>query len=158
MKPAARNFLLVFLAVVIAFGVGAAWQFASARAARTQLETANTELATVRSQLSLEQLQTNLALATVAAQLGNFERARQLASTFFTDLQTRMTDAPEAARQSMDAILQNRDAVITQLSRSEPGSGLALTRILADLRRALGGDATGLAPGGMPAAPVDSGR
>ena len=146
MSPRARNALLVVLAIVIAFGVGAAWQFMAVRAARTQLEDVTARLDTATRDLAFERLESGLALATIAVQLGNFERGRQLASEFFTGLQELTPNAPAAAQASLQQLLQTRDATITLLSRSETASGLELSRMLVAYRQALGRNADGLVP------------
>jgi len=152
MSPRARNVLLVLIALVMAFGIGAAWQFTAARAARAHFTDANTRLEAASRDLAFERLESALALATIAVQLGNFERGRQLASDFFTGLQEQAPNAPAAAQASLQELLQSRDAIITQLSRSEPGSGLELSRMLVRYRQALGRDAAGLT------APTDTAR
>lgn len=146
MNPRVRNGLLIFLAVVVAFGIGAAWQFTSARTAREQLNTVTAERDATRAELEMQRLEATLAAAALAAQLGNYERGRQLASDFFTGLDTHQAAAPEAATAAINEIKAERDAVITLLSRSEPGSGLQLTRMLVRYRQALGHDAQGIAP------------
>jgi hypothetical protein len=97
MKPELRNALIVVAAVAVAFGIGAAWQFNQARQARQALDTARQEMVVIRGERALEQLsslEATLALATVAAQFGDFERGRQLASDFFDLLQEHAGTAP----------------------------------------------------------------
>jgi hypothetical protein len=156
MSPRTRNTLLVVIAIAMAFGIGAAWQFTAARAARAQLADASARLDTANKDLAFERLESALALATIAAQLGNFERGRQLASDFFTGLQAQVPNAPADGQASLQQMLQARDATITQLSRSDPGSGLELSRMLVRYRQALGRDANGLAPAAAPAVPDTS--
>jgi hypothetical protein len=156
MNTRLRNGLVVLIGVIIAFGIGAGWQFTEARRARGALGTATTELETTRLQLEQERVQNTLALAVVAAQLGNFERSRQLASDFFTTMQNSAAQLPAGARAGVDQILAQRDATITLLSRSAPESGLHLARLLSQLRQALGGNAAGLAPAA--AQPADTTR
>jgi hypothetical protein len=155
-----RNALIIVAAIGLAFGGGSAWQFAKARQARLERDSAQQELAAAEQQLALERLEATLAIATVAAQLGNFERGRQLASDFFTRLQESAAGAPPAASAGFAEILARRDALITALSRSEPESGLELARLLASFQGALGKEAASPAPL-RPAAPpagADTGR
>jgi hypothetical protein len=138
MTPQLRNVLIVTAAVVIAFGGGFAWQFAKAREARLELDTAREQMAVIQRERALEQLEASIAMATVAAQFGNFERGRQLASDFFDLLQAHASNAPETARPGLDDILARRDGIITVLSRGQPESGFELATVLTLLQRALG--------------------
>lgn len=147
MSTRTRNILIVVVTLIVAFGIGAAWQFAQANRARTELATVEAELAGVRSELALEQLHSTLALATVAAQLGNYERARELTSDFFTGLQEHNASAPEAAQATFADILRSRDLMITSLSRAQPESGLDLARMLGRYRESLGRESGGLPSG-----------
>ncbi|HUF69411.1 MAG TPA: hypothetical protein VMM79_12280 [Longimicrobiales bacterium] len=148
MSPKTRNILIVIVTLVVAFGIGAAWQFTQANRARTELANTSAELDGVRYELTLERLHSTLALATVAAQLGNYEAARSMASDFYTGLQQNTGDAPEAARATFDELLRDRDATITSLSRAQPEAGLELARLLGRYRAALGRDMGGLTPVG----------
>ncbi|MHB1192973.1 MAG: hypothetical protein ACYC6F_07975 [Longimicrobiales bacterium] len=133
-----RNTWMVVAAVVVAFGVGTAWQFSKARQARTELDAARQEAAGLRQQQALDRLEATLAMATVAAQFGDFERGRQLASDFFVLLQEGVDAAPGTARPAMSEMLARRDGVITMLSRAQPESGLELAGLLTWLQNALG--------------------
>lgn len=142
MKPRLRNSLIVVAAVAVAFGGGTAWQFVQARQARQALDTARQEMAVIRGERALEQLEATLALATVAAQFGDFERGRQLASDFFDLLQRQPDAAPKIARSGFSEILSQRDGIITVLSRGQPESGFALVSLLGSLQNALGRERT----------------
>lgn len=146
MSSKTRNILIVIVTLIVAFGIGAAWQFAQANRARNELANVTAELEGVRYELALEQLNSTLALATVAAQLGNYERARQLTSEFYTGLQENSPAAPDAAQATFGEILRSRDALITSLSRAQPEAGLDLARMLGRYREALGREAGGLTP------------
>jgi hypothetical protein len=150
MTPRSRNILIIALAVILAFGIGAAWQFTAARSARAALAETQTTLEATRQELAWEQLQATLAMAAIAAQLGNHERSRQLASDFFSGLQQHAATAPASAQSSVQQLLEARDATITLLSRASPESGLQLTRMLVQYRQALGRDAAGLSPVALP--------
>jgi len=142
MTPQLRNALIVVAALAVAFGGGTAWQFAQARQARQALDTARQEMAVIRGERALDQLEATLALATVAAQFGNFERGRQLASDFFDLLQEQAGTAPETARSGLNEILTRRDGIITVLSRGQPESGFELASLLMSLQNALGRERT----------------
>ena len=152
MSTKTRNVLIVIATLIVAFGIGAAWQFAQANRARAELATLEAEMEGVRSELALERLHSTLALATVAAQLGNYERARQLTSDFFSGLQEHSASAPMAAQTTFDGLLGSRDAMITSLSRAQPEAGLDLARMLGRYREALGRETGGLPSGAEPMA------
>lgn len=137
-----RNPWVAVAAVVIAFGGGSGWQFAKARQARLERDTARQELADVQRHGAMDQLEASLAMATVAAQFGDFERGRRLASGFFAMLQEQAGTAPQTARPALNEILARRDGVITMLSRAQPESGLELAALLTWLQNALGKEPT----------------
>ena len=133
-----RDTLILVAAVAVAFGGGFGWQFSKARQARMERDGARQELAVIQRGRGLEQLEATLAMATVAAQFGNFERGRQLASEFFDQLQERADTAPTTARPGLEDILARRDGIITVLSRANPESGLELAALLTSLQNTLG--------------------
>lgn len=142
MSPQLRDVLVLVAAVAVAFAAGAAWQFTQAR---QELDTVGQDLATARQDLALlqregalERLEASAAVATVATQLGDFERGRQLASDFFDLLQAQTATAPPTARAALDQILARRDHIITVLSRGQPDAGSELVTLLTSLQRALG--------------------
>ena len=137
-----RNTWMVVAALVIAFGLGSGWQFAKVREARAERDGARQELGDVERQQALDQLEASLAMATVAAQFGDFERGRQLASGFFALLQEQAGTAPQTARPALNEILARRDGTITMLSRAQPESGLELAALLTWLQNALGKEPT----------------
>ena len=146
-----RNTWMVVAALVIAFGVGSGWQFAKVRQARSERDTARQQLGDIEQQRALDQLEASLAMATVAAQFGDFERGRQLASDFFALLQQQAGTAPQTARPALSEILSRRDGTITMLSRAQPESGLELAALLTWLQNALGRQPT--VPAYQPAGP-----
>lgn len=137
--------LITVLAALLAFGVGAGWQFARARRLETQLATAQREL-------SLTRVENQLALATVEARRGHYDEARQLTSSFFSAFQESTDQWPAAAAVELNEILAMRDSSITVLSRSDPESAMLLEDLWRRYRVALGEP---VAPGDDPAA-VDS--
>lgn len=146
MTPQVSNVLIVVAAVALAFGGGAGWQFTQARQARQELDATRQDLALVQRERTLVRLEASIALATIAAQFGDFERGRQLASDFFDLLQEQAGTAQETARSGLDEILARRDRIITILSRGQPESGLEMATVLTSLQRALGKEPTLLAP------------
>ncbi|MGD2071756.1 MAG: hypothetical protein PVI57_24030 [Gemmatimonadota bacterium] len=142
MSPQLRNVLIVLAAVAVAFGTGAGWQFTQARQARQALDATRQDLALVQREMALERLEASIAVATVAAQIGDFERGRQLASDFFDLLQAQAGTAPQTARAGLNEILARRDRIITVLSRGQPEAGSELATVLTSLQRALGKEPT----------------
>lgn len=123
--------MIAALAAIVGFGVGAAWQGLSVRdhAAR---------LAQTDDELRFQRLQATLGAATIEAQRGSYEIARQLASDFFTGLQQEAVAGSDEQNDALQEILQQRDAMITALSRSDPQSGAMLAQLFVRLRIAMG--------------------
>jgi hypothetical protein len=89
-----------------------------------------------------------LAIAVTEAQRGDYERARQQVSAFYTDAQRSVTAARARARrdavldppeESLRQVLQTRDSTVTLLSRSDPAATAVLNGQLAAYRGALHG-------------------
>lgn len=131
-RPSARFLLVVGLLVAAAFGIGFGWQYLEARSARTERDALQAELA-------FQELATTLAAATIQAEYGGYEGARELMSRFFTTLQDHLGRAPAQTRNELAAILETRDAVITSLSRSEEASRTRLARLFVHYQTVLGG-------------------
>lgn len=125
------QWLLVAAGFVLAFLIGFGWQFARADAFQAQLDQ-------TRRELTFQRLESTLAAATIAAQSGSYEPARQLASDFFTRLQGSMQQAPPAGRAQLQQILSQRDQVITDLSRADPQSAAVLVALFSRYRVAMG--------------------
>lgn len=140
-----RNTWIAIAAIAVAFVIGSAWQYSKARQASTERDTARQEVRALEEQQALQQLEASLAMATVAAQFGNFERGRQLASDFFDRLQALYEQAgaiPTTARPAVSEMLARRDGVITMLSRAQPESGFEMASLLTWLQNALGRELT----------------
>lgn len=126
----ARRVVWIVVAVILAFALGAGWQYLQAREASSELEETQRTLALLR-------LESTLASAAIDAQLGNYELARRRASGFFTDLQQSIAQLPADGRGAFQQLLGQRDATITMLSRGDPQSASVLTRAYVELRGAL---------------------
>jgi len=145
MTSSQRNTWVAVAATAVAFGVGFGWQYSRARQARAERDLARQEVAALQREQALQQLEASLAMATVAAQFGNFERGRQLASDFFAALQRLQGEAggtPATARPALTEMLARRDGIITMLSRAQPESGFEMAALLTWLQNALGRDPT----------------
>lgn len=137
MPPSAR----VAFAAIVAFLVGFAWQYLSARRLERRLD------ATTR-ELRLARLEAMLAVAVTQAQRGEYERARSQTSDFYTHAQRSVTGARvanrpnatlPAAEDALRRVLQERDTTVTLLSRGDPAAVDALTRQLTEYGTALRG-------------------
>lgn len=133
--------LLLYAAagIIVAFLIGYLWQNTRARGFEQQLAQSNTELI-------FKKLETKLAAATIEADRGNYEIARQLASEFFTGLQADMSRAPEDHKQELTAIMGQRDAVITAASRSDPQTSSHLAQLYNTYRVTFGDAPVSLQP------------
>lgn len=133
-------------AVVLAFLIGFGWQ--AMRAGRLDDQLERTE-----RQLAFTSLEATLGAAAIEADRGSHEASRQLTSDFFTGLQSAIDRAPAEAREPLRAILGERDATITMLSRGDPESRHHLGRLFLRYRLALGRETrTPTAPAPGPAA------
>jgi hypothetical protein len=118
-------------AAIVGFGIGALWQYTSARSYAGRL-------AVAESQYTFQRLEATLGAATIEAQRGSFETARQLASDFFTGLQTSIERAPTGVQPTFRDILHHRDDMITALSRSDPQADSMLAGLFFRYRIAMG--------------------
>ncbi|MGH7482945.1 MAG: hypothetical protein ACRELV_12390, partial [Longimicrobiales bacterium] len=128
----AKRALWMAAAIVVAFLAGFLWQYMVASGAQA-------ELASTQRQLTFQRLESTLAAAAIAAHRGTFESARRLASDFYTGLQQSAGGAPTEASDELRAILAERDATITLLSRSDPRASEVLDQQYVRLRIAIGG-------------------
>lgn len=92
--------------------------------------------------LRLAQLENTLAAAALQARRGDYEPARESASTFYTNLQAHVDrntpNISESAREALQSLLARRDEVITLLARGDPGSAERLADDYASYRRGAG--------------------
>jgi hypothetical protein len=123
--------LIGVAAAVVGFGIGALWQYTNARAQAQQR-------AAVEQDLAFQTLEATLGAATIEAQRGSYEISRQLASDFFSGLQRELGRAPGEARAALQEISEQRDSMITALSRSDPQAGAMLAQLFTRYRIAMG--------------------
>ena len=92
--------------------------------------------------LRLARIENGLAASAIRASRGEYEPARQAASSFFTGLRTELDRTPSAFsdthRQSLEALLGPRDQVITWLARSDPAGAAHLSNAYVQYRKAFG--------------------
>jgi hypothetical protein len=125
------RWILIAIAVVLAFLAGMATQYGRGERLASQLHATQGALAIAR-------LEATLGAAALEAQRQNYEPSRQLASEFFTDLQRNAGQMPPEMRIELQRILSLRDATITMLSRRDPESGNVLAGTLARYRGVVG--------------------
>lgn len=141
-----RGWVWALLAILIAFGAGFFWQWYEGQMVREQL-------GTTAQELEIERLRVRLGEATLAAQAGDYESARQEMSELFTHVQGRMADLPPEVAAVVEDFLAMRDEIITGLSRSNP----EYAGILYGMIERLGNAVDRAEGGGGPEVPVDAG-
>lgn len=102
------------------------------------------ELEIARRELSLSRLQNTLASAALDARRGDYEPARQAASSFFTSLSVETDKGSgsvltDSQKQNIQPLFAGRDELITLLARSDPASADRLSDLYASYRKAMGG-------------------
>ena len=109
--------------------------------------------------LRLARIENSLAAAAIRARRGEYEPARQAASTFFTDLRNALDRTPsvfsDTHRQSLEALLAPRDQVITWLARSDPAGAEHLSNAYVETAKRLDSKND---PTDLPLKPVDGRR
>lgn len=92
--------------------------------------------------LRLAQIETSLAAAAIQARRGEYERAREATSTFYTSLQAELgrADSGVAApsRGALQGILDERDQMITLLARGDAAAADRLANLYISYRQAVG--------------------
>jgi hypothetical protein len=131
LKPQQKTILVAIAAAVLGFAIGALWQFTNARSHAQ-------ERAVVERELRFQTLEATLGAATIEAQRGSYEISRQLASDFFSGLQGELGRASGERRAALEEISEQRDAMITTLSRSDPQAGAMLAQLFTRYRIAMG--------------------
>jgi len=131
-----RRILPFVIAALIAFLAGFAPMWIKARdqsAAREKAE----------QSLTLERIVKDLGSAAIDARRGEYEAARQEASSFFTEARLEIDKGGQSAlspaqRTSLTPLLAPRDELITLLARSDPASADRLSNLYVAVRKALG--------------------
>lgn len=96
----------------------------------------------VQQALSSVQLENELAAAAIQARRGDYEPAREAASTFYTNLRAELDHsrsgftAPE--REMMQSLLAQRDQLITLLARADPAVAERLADAYVSYRQTTG--------------------
>ena len=115
---------IVAAAIVVAFLIGFLPQWLQGRNQRAEMDVERqewqTEKAALAYELEIARLEGRLGAALAESLRGNYERARQLMVSFYTDLQETLPDIEDAAqKREMEAIMEQRFEIVTLLSRAE---------------------------------------
>ena len=126
----------VYAAVlVVAFLLGFVPMWMQARTRASERDAAH-------QTLRLTQLENTLAAAAIQARRGDYEPAREAASTFYTNLTAEMNRIPSVfttpQRERMRSLLAERDQMITLLARADPAVAERLTDTYVSYRQAMG--------------------
>ena len=107
-------------------------------AARTRANERNA----AQQALRLAQIENDLAAATIQARRGDYEPARTAASTFYTNLRAELDSAQSGfagpRRDALQAVLAERDQMITLLARSDPAVAERLAKTYISYRQTAG--------------------
>lgn len=96
----------------------------------------------VQQALRLAQLENGLAAAAIQARRGDYEPAREAASTFYTNLRAELDHDPSGftvpQREMMQSLLAQRDQLITLLARADPAVAERLADAYVSYRQTTG--------------------
>ncbi len=127
---------IAFIVVILAFLLGFIPMWL--KASRSE-----TERTAARAELRISEIQNALASATIDARRGDYERARQSASQFFTALREEADRGGASAltapqREAAGPLFNQRDNIVTLLARSDPASVDRLSDLHVAFRKATG--------------------
>ena len=100
----------------------------------------SSSLSQAEHHLSIARIENALASAVIDARRGDYEPARQAASSFFTSLRAEIDKGNDSAlsqtqKEGLQPILIPRDEIITLLARSEPASADRLSDLYVSYRK-----------------------
>src|SRR5438270_1229924 len=132
-RPAATRFVIVLVGAVVAYLAGFVPGWLKSRAL-------DHRVSQMRRQLALAEIENKLAAATLDANRGQHEQARQSASQFFTQLRDELDQEKDSAlspdqREQAKQLLNQRDDIITLLARSDPASSKKLADMYVAFRK-----------------------
>jgi len=121
----------VLLLVVFLFGFIPMW---------LKSRECSNSLSQINHYLSIARIENTLASASIAARRGDYEPARQAASSFFTSLRAEIEKGDDSAlsqtqREGLQSVLTPRDEIITLLSRGDPASADRLSDLYVSYQR-----------------------
>lgn len=130
-----QRFAIYATVVFAAFLVGFVPMWLAARTRANERDAA-------QQALRLAQIESSLAAAAIQARRGDYEPAREAASTFYTNLRAELdrADAGFAVppRQALQALIAERDQMITLLARSDPAVAERLANTYISYRQTAG--------------------
>ena len=92
--------------------------------------------------LRLAHIESSLAAAAIQARRGEYERAREATSTFYTSLQAELGRADSGvtapSREALQGVLDERDQMITLLARGDAAAADRLANLYISYRQAVG--------------------
>jgi len=136
-KPAATRFAIVIIVAIVAYLAGFIPGWLKSRSLSQRVSETSRKL-------SLSQIENKLAAATLDANRGQHEPARQSASQFFTLLRDELdrdngSSLTPAQREQARQLLNQRDDIITLLARSDPASSKKLADLYVAFRKSVAG-------------------
>lgn len=134
-SPWVRRAAIQAVVVIAVFLIGFVPMWWTSRTRATERDTA-------RQALRLAQIEITLAAAAIDARRGDYEPARTSASTFYTSLRAEL-DRPDSGfaaptRDALQALLNERDQMITLLARSDPAVAERLATTYVSYRQTVG--------------------
>jgi hypothetical protein len=119
-----RNRLIAIAAgiALAAFLLGFLPQWTRANGLRDRLDTTRQELAAAQHGVRMAHVEGQIGAALAEAQRSNYEQARQRMTEVYTELQAAAPALQNAQRREVDAILAERDEMVTLLARAAPES------------------------------------
>ena len=130
-----QRFAIYATVVVAAFLLGFVPMWLAARTSANERNAA-------QQALRLTQIENTLAAATIQARRGDYEPAREAASTFYTNLRAELDRADSGfavpPRDALQALLADRDQMITLLARSDPAAAERLANTYISYRQTAG--------------------
>jgi hypothetical protein len=119
---------------------GSASSLSEATSQAGAVRTQNTlTLAVVEHKLNLATMQNTLASAAIDARRGDYESARQSASSFFTSLRAEAnkgddSSLSQAQKSGVEPVFTRRDEIISLLARSDPAAAERLSDLYVSFR------------------------
>lgn len=117
-----RLFAIAAGIALAAFLLGYLPQMSRANGLRGRLETSQQSLRTTRQELRMARVEGHIGAALVEAQRSNYEQARQRMTEVYATLQAAAPGLSGTQRSEVDAILAQRDEIVTLLARAAPQS------------------------------------
>ncbi len=135
-SPMTKYAVGAFILVILAFLLGFIPMWL--KASRSEKDHA-----AARAEVRVSEIQNTLASATIDARRGDYERARQSASQFFSSLREEVDRETVSAftasqREALQPLFNQRDNVVTLLARSDPASADRLSDLHVAFRKATG--------------------